>query len=200
MGDLDKSRQGVFHKIESLYGADDGYHYVEGVVYSPLQVDTDWDSMTAIDVKRMAHDFLSSGLVDEIDVMHDQSKSGAEVVESFIARKGDDYPEGAWILGVRLKDGPLWEKINKGELNGFSVEVNAYKVPKLVAVDVVRFATGTTEPGGDPSHTHVYFIEFVEDGKVTAGTTTKESKHIHKISGTTATDSANGHSHRFEVG
>ena len=58
-----------------------------------------------------------------MDTEHNHQVSGATIVESFIARKGDpDFAEGAWVLGVRMTDGELWERVKSGELNGFSVD------------------------------------------------------------------------------
>jgi len=187
-------------KSVSLEG---GYHYVYGVVYSPLQVDTDWETMTQADIVKMAHEFLAEGRTTNIDVMHDNQVSGAAVVESFIARKGDpDYPEGAWVLGVRIPEGPLWEAVQKGVLNGFSVEASVLKVPKKVLVDLVRIALGETEmstAGEIAPHKHHYYLEFDANGVVTLGVTDEVLGHIHQIGGTTATDLADGHSHRFFV-
>jgi len=70
---------------------------VYGEVYSPLHVDTDGEAMTAAEIKKMAHHFLSSGRVNKIDVSHNLEESGAIVIESFLARKHepDGYFDGA---------------------------------------------------------------------------------------------------------
>ena len=180
-------------------------HYVYGVVYAPLQVDTDWETMCAEDICKMAHDFVAKGRVEQIDIMHDSQPCGAEVVESFIARKGDlDYPEGAWVLGVRLPDGPIWEAVKSGKLNGFSFGGVAKMVPKTVLVDLVKIGSGDTESNTDieimPAHTHEYYVEFGENGRVVFGTTSEVMGHVHKISGTVVTDPELEHSHRYFVG
>ena len=179
-------------------------HYVYGVVYEPLQVDTDWESMTPYDVKKMAHDFLASGKVSNIDIMHNRKPSGAKVVESFIARKGDpDYPEGAWVLGVLVPEGDLWDDIRAGKLNGFSVDMKVTKVPKKVTVDLARIAIGDTELNTaidqTPPHSHKYYIEFDSEGRVILGMTDEVEGHSHSIIGTVATEMTMGHAHRFFV-
>ncbi len=180
------------------------YHYVYGVVYAPLEVDTDWETITPEDVRKMAHEFLASGKVTRIDWQHNRQETGAEVVESFIARPGDpDYPEGAWVLGVRIPEGPVWEAVKAGKINGFSVDMSAVKVPKRVAVDIARIALGSTEENvnGDevPPHRHEYYVEFDSEGNVVFGTTSEEMGHVHRIAATVRTEEARGHVHRYFV-
>lgn len=184
--------------------SDSRWHYVEGVVYQPLAIDTDWETMTADDVQKMAHDFIASGKVEAIDTQHNRQTSGAEVVESFIARKGDpDYPEGSWVLKCRMEDGPLWESIKSGELNGYSFDAFVSKVPKQVVVDMVKVASGDSEDNTDtsevPAHKHEYYVEFDSKGRVVVGVTDEVLGHTHRISGTVVTDEADGHTHRFFV-
>lgn len=181
-----------------------GWHYVYGAVYAPLEVDTDWETITPEDLKKMAHEFIAQGKVLNIDWQHNRIPTGAEVVESFIARKGDpDYPEGAWVLGVRVPEGPLWEEIRKGRINGFSVDMSVLKVPKRVAVDIARIALGVTEENvnGDevPRHRHEFYVEFDSQGRVVLGTTETVQGHRHEIISTVRTEETDGHSHRFFV-
>ena len=57
-----------------------------------------------------------------IDTEHDLERNGSEVVESFIARKGDaTFTPGAWVLGVHVVDPVLWGQIKTGEITGFSL-------------------------------------------------------------------------------
>lgn len=180
------------------------YHYVFGEVYSPLQVDTDGETMASGDIQKMAHDFIAQGLVGAIDREHNHIATGAEVVESFIARSEDsEYSEGSWVLGVRMKDGPLWEAVKTGEINGYSVDALVKKIPKRVLVELTKIASGDTEPSTDeaemPTHQHTFYVEFGENGRVSFGTTDEVLGHVHKISGTVVTDSALGHSHRYFV-
>lgn len=178
-------------------------HYVYGVVYAPLQVDTDWETITSEDIKKMAHDFIASGKVSNIDLQHNNQLTGARVVESFIARRGDpDYPEGAWVLGVRVPEGPLWEAIKTGKINGFSVEMLATKVPKVVTVDIAKIAMGMTEENTDDivaPHRHEFYVEFDSQGNVIFGVTDEVNGHAHSIIATVRTEVSQGHSHRFFV-
>lgn len=199
-----RERDRTFRHITEKMGGDGVvYHYVEGVVYAPLEVDTHFETMTAADIEEMAHDFIASGRVGQIDVMHDELPSGAKVVESWIVRKGDDdYPEGAWVLRTRIPDGPLWEAIKSGKLNGYSFQALVNKVPKKVLVDIARIAEGETEENTEEEverHRHEYYVEFDRDGRVTMGLTTNVLGHAHRITGTVVTETEAGHNHRFFV-
>lgn len=180
------------------------FHYVFGEVYAPDIVDTDGESMSAEDIRKMAHDFIAKGLVSSLDTEHNHELCGALVVESFIARKGDpDFAEGAWVLGVRMPDGPLWERVKSGELNSFSVDAFVTKVQSDKKVPAPTVACGTTlEPvaqeGVEP-HTHAFYLRFAGNGRVLVGKTDTVLGHCHEIVGTVTTEKAAGHSHRFFV-
>lgn len=181
------------------------YHYVEGVVYTPMAVDAHGDAILPFDVEMMAHDFVANGFVNKIDTQHDNVLNGAEVVESFIARKDDpDYHEGSWVLKVRMtEDNPIWTEIKKGTFNGFSLQAFAKRVPQKVMVDLVRIANGETESNLDPEdtpvHTHEFYLELNSEGKVTLGATSEVNGHTHQILTLTATEKSGEHSHRFFI-
>ena len=180
------------------------FHYVYGEVYAPDIVDTDGESMSAQDIQKMAHDFIASGKVSALDTDHNQEICGAQVVESFIARKGDpDFAEGSWVLGVRMTDGELWERVQSGELNSFSVDALVTKVASDRALPKLSAACGTTleqvARSDIPPHTHAYFIEYDANGRVAFGKTDEVLGHSHAIKGTVTTEKSEGHSHRFFV-
>ena len=181
------------------------YHYVFGEVYAPNLVDTDGESMTTEDIRKMAHDFIANGLVKALDTNHNHILSGAEVVESFIARKGDpDYAEGAWVLGVRMTDGELWEAIKAGEINSFSFDATVMKELSNDALPTYpNVMIGTTyapvEQNGIPAHKHAFYLEIDGKGRVVLGKTSMAQGHSHEIWGMVTTEQTNGHSHRFAV-
>lgn len=94
---------------------------VYGEVYAPLHIDTDKEAMTASEIEKMAHNFLSRGLTNKIDIGHNLQESGSVIVESFIARKNDPdgFIEGSWVIGVLVPE-DVWPAVKNGELNGFS--------------------------------------------------------------------------------
>jgi len=180
-----------------------GYHYVEGVVYAPLEVDVDGEVMTAHDVKLAAFSFIGSGRTDKIDISHDNETCEALAVTSYLARKDDPdgYPEGGWILGCLVPEGKVWEAIKSGELNGYSLQAWVQKVPRTLPIDLVKIATGKTDyNSGTGPHQHDFYVEFNSLGRVTLGSTGKTNGHNHQIRGTVVTEDAAGHNHRWEVG
>ena len=198
-----KREMPVSYRIRKAYSSGE-FHYVFGEVYAPDIVDTDGESMSAEDIQKMAHNFIADGLVRSLDTNHNHNLCGAVVVESFIARKGDpDFAEGSWVLGVRMEDGPLWESIKSGEINGFSVDAFVTKVPSDKPLPKKLVTAGETLPpveqDGVTQHTHTYYIEYDTDGRVAFGKTDSVDGHSHKIIGTVTTEKAAGHSHRFFV-
>lgn len=171
-------------------------------VYSPLHIDTDGEAMTAEDIRKMAHNFLSSGRVRKIDVQHNQEESGCEVVESFIARKNDPdgFITGSWVLGIHVTPDDVWEKVKKGELNGLSFFGSVQKVPARARVIVTRKMVGQTEDSMEgllPPHTHELTLEFSQDGRVLEGKTEEALGHSHSVTRATATEIAWEHGHRL---
>lgn len=103
---------------------------VFGIVYAPERADSQGDWATADTIEAMAHDFSAKSRAGAIDVEHNQKPSGALVVESFIARKGDqDFPEGSWAMGIRTPDN-IWALVKAGKINGLSMYGRGERVIK----------------------------------------------------------------------
>jgi hypothetical protein len=179
---------------------DDEKQIVYGMVFAPDTLDTYGEYMKAEDIETMAHRYLKSVKLDaSIDVRHDNLARDAYPVESFIARKGDpDYPEGAWVLGVKVEDTDVWASIKKGELNGFSYQAMVVPVEQTVTYDVVRDHVGPVCKAEGFDHDHVLFVQLGDDGKVLSGRTSKaEDGHFHEITRASVTETTDGHNHRF---
>jgi hypothetical protein len=96
---------------------------VYGEVYVPNEKDTDGNWMTSETIEKMAHDFMENLRLTRIDKNHDGDTNKGVVVESFIVRKDDpDFTEGAWAVGVKVRDKETWKSIEKGDITGFSIE------------------------------------------------------------------------------
>lgn len=178
---------------------DEDRQIVFGEVYAPMVIDTWGEMMTAEDIETLAHRFMELvHLNRSIDTGHDETSNGSYPIESFIARAGDpDYAEGAWVLGVKVTDTAIWDQVKKGQLNGFSFQAMVRKLPAVVELEVTRDNFGETEEVD--GHTHLYFVELNDDGRVASGRTTTDAGHSHVIKSGTATEASAGHAHRFFI-
>lgn len=176
---------------------------VFGEVYSPLQVDTQNEAASKELIQKMAHQFLSEGHVENVDVDHSRKDSGCLVVESFIARKDDPdgFIEGAWVVGALIVP-ELWEDVKKGELNCFSFggtspEESEQKTVKVTQVTRLFGKTEVSQEDGlIPSHFHEVEIHF-QDGKVIPCKTSEVLDHFHELLKSSATESTLDHAHRM---
>lgn len=175
---------------------DDELQIAYGEVYSPGVIDSQGDTMTAEAIRKMAHNFMERQRGDNIDVQHSRKAEDAAIVESFVARKGDpDFIPESWVVGVHVRDVDVWAKVKKGEINGFSIDGKATGEEVIIEIEVPEFVVGKTEIAS--GHIHEYNVNFDEEGKFLGGRTDEVSDHYHTITKGTATDEAEGHSHRF---
>lgn len=196
---LSDKAEAIELKFKSASDSDE-HRIVYGVVYTPGYLDTDWETISAEDVQKMAWNFLAQRSADSIDIQHNLEKSGCEVVESFIARAGDpDFPEGSWVLGVRCTP-ETWKRVKKGELNGFSLYGQVAKYPAKVMLEVAKQISGITEESTVdilPIHDHSFMLNLNSKGQIVAGRTDTKLGHFHKITMGTATETALDHNHRY---
>lgn len=185
------------HDVE-LKKSDAKKQVVYGEVYVPNVPDSQGDWATAEDIERMAWDFLSQGRVTKIDTNHDLKLNGCVVVESFIARKGDpDFLEGSWVLGVYVPDPDMWAKIEKQEINGFSLWGMAVTVDDSTEWEVPDTIWGETSPDPNDGHVHKFQAKFDDQGNFLGGVCEVENGHIHLIVKGTITEETSGHVHKF---
>lgn len=183
-------------KVKKI-GSDDE-KYVEGLVYEPDTIDTWGEMMLKEDVKTMAHRYMRDVVLKgSIDTLHDNQSNGSYPVASYIAKTNDPdgYPEGGWVLGVQITDDAIWEKVKKGEINGFSFEAWVTKTPAVVTIEYTPQIVGETEE--NEGHTHFYVLDLNEKGGVVGGVTSTVNGHFHVIKAGTATSEAAGHAHRI---
>jgi len=176
---------------------DEELQLIYGEVYAPGIPDSQGDFMSAKTIREMAHEFLAQGQVNNIDIEHNRELSGCAVVESFIAREDDTiFIPGSWVLGVKINDAAVWNQIKKGELNGFSIDGEAVRIPSRVTLDIPHEVRGlTSEVNG---HTHEFVMYYDDEGNFLGGETDKATDdHFHTISRGTITDEALNHTHRF---
>jgi len=177
---------------------------VKGVVYEAGNVDTDGETMTALTVRKACWDFLAERREKNIDISHNWQQSGCYVVESYYTGKEghDDLPPNSWVMSVKCSD-EIWEKVEKGELNGFSFGGTSTKFASRVLLEVAREVIGETQPNLNkdviPEHEHSFVIYFDKDGNIVKGTTDINEQHYHDIKLGTITAVELGHSHRVNI-
>lgn len=174
-------------------------------VYTPDVPDSDGEFMRAEEIEKMAYGFMRSMKLDAVDHMHDNIQvDGACVIESFIARKGDpDFNEGAWVVGMHIDNDETWDKVEKGEINGFSMEALVHKTVLEVELETPPVLAGKTmihkTEGSEDAHDHDFMVAYGDDGRFLGGKTSPAGNppHVHVIKRGTLTEEAAGHSHRF---
>ena len=185
--------------------AEEEERLVHAEVYSPLHIDTDVAAMTAEEIRKGAHRFISSGRVRKIDIQHNQIESGCSVVESYIAKASDPdgFIEGAWVLVIYIEPDDIWESVKKGDLNGLSFQGMVHEVPVRAKVTVTRKMIGETEESAPndilPLHAHPVTIDFDDSGRILAGATDEMLGHSHAILRATATEKELDHAHRIII-
>ena len=168
-------------------------------VYAPNRPDSGGDFMTADEIKNAAYQFMKSMRLDQIDSQHNnQLVDGAFIVESFIARKDDPhFIEGSWVVGMHVDNDDMWDKIEKGEINGFSMEALAVGEDVEVEVEIPPVVSGTTSE--DEGHSHTFYVTYDEQGTFMGGKTSTDDGHFHVIKAGTITELANSHHHKFSA-
>jgi len=109
------------------------------IAYAPALVpnttDEDGDVVPAHVIGEEAHNFLKGE--KGIDSDHNLIDNKGEVVESWILKEEREfetvggesktYPKGTWLLAVQF-EAKTWERIQEGELNGFSIYGKSEKI------------------------------------------------------------------------
>ena len=100
-------------------------HLVTGIVYEPMTEDTDGNYMTAEEIEKTAHWYLKNG--KNVDIQHCyEAADGVDVVESYVTKSdtkigNENIKPGTWIMTMEVRNDGIWNKIEKGEITGFSM-------------------------------------------------------------------------------
>jgi hypothetical protein len=181
----------------SIKKTEEAEQLVYGEVYAPGFPDSQGDFMTAETIKKMAFDFMMNGFTDAIDSDHTRVKNGVKIVESFIARDDDTlYIPNSWVIGVKCPD-DVWARVQKGELNGFSIDGSGFQVDTVLEIELPDTLEGETT-AADDGHSHKFMVKYDEEGNFLGGATTPAADgHVHTILRGTLTETTDGHAHRF---
>lgn len=176
---------------------------VLGIVYDPTRLDTDQNAMTAEEIEKMAYNFVASGQLSKIDLMHDKRPTGSKVVDSTIVRWENPYfPVGSWVLGTMVYDPILKGDIKSGKFNGYSLQGTAFETTKWVLIQHPVKSEGTTEAStepGYPEHSHYLSLEYDQFANIIPAQTQEVLGHVHTMTKGTATEMAEGHAHRVVI-
>lgn len=115
----------TFSGYGRIVKTDSENHYVTGIVYEPMREDSHGDYMEEAEIVKAAYYFAKNG--DKVDLQHSfEPLDGATVVENWIAKAdfeidGEAISKGTWLMTVEVTDADIWDKIEKGEITGFSM-------------------------------------------------------------------------------
>jgi hypothetical protein len=125
---------------------DTANHFVTGIVYEPLEEDAHGNFMTEEEITKAAYYFAKNG--SKVDLQHSfEPLDNASVVESWVAKSdfkiGDEtVQKGTWLMTVEVDD-DIFEKVEKGEITGFSMGgVGVYSEEDVKLDSVTKTATG----------------------------------------------------------
>lgn len=170
-------------------------------VLVPDVVNSYGDVYTREAIVEFAYEFARQGY--GLDIDHDNvDVTGTKyyVAESFIARDGDpDFIDGSWVVGVKVTDSELWQRILDGEINGFSFEAEVSMQPVTFLAQDQRIVVGRTEPHPVDGHTHTYTLVVDALNRPFQGGTSEDAGHSHRILSHTVTEVSEGHNHRYQV-
>lgn len=177
--------------------SDDELQIIWGEAYVPGIPDAQHDFMTAESIMKMAYSWMAKGKTRCIDVEHDNRIVNAYVVESYVARKNDPdgFIEGSWVVGVHIPDDGVWQRVKKGELNGFSIQ-GMTAVGRVQDIEIPGDVVGVTKAAND--HTHNFTVAYDDAGEFIGGVTDAVDGHFHVIRKGTVTEEADGHRHTYD--
>jgi hypothetical protein len=124
-------------QVRLITKSDDPKQLVYGVVYEPDVEDTHGDIMTADEIEKAVHGFMSNLAIAEgavMDTQHDFDPGVGDVVECYVApvdfEMGEEtIKKGSWVLVTKAND-DIWNKIQDGEVMGYSMAGTAETIEK----------------------------------------------------------------------
>jgi len=128
-----RPKEGKSMSKDNFFAKDKKRHEVTGVVYAPLELDMDGDFMTEEDILQAERSFIldSGGKI----YFHHMNKVNAIPVETWIAPVDFDIidnegntqhiAKGTWLMTTKVFDENIWNKIESGEVVGYSMRGRA---------------------------------------------------------------------------
>ena len=88
-------------------------------------------SFTEESIERMSQDFMKNYRQNEVTLDHEEMANDITITESWLVEDpykdkanalGINVPKGTWMVGMKVNQIDVWERVKSGELKGFSVE------------------------------------------------------------------------------
>ena len=116
-----------------IFKADEERRLVYGVIAESDMVDAQGDVMSARTIEDMAHDYMIRSR--KFDDRHNWKQVAAMLVESWIVREdtnlfGQLVKAVSWVIGVKVFDDVIWQKIKSGVYKAFSIGGKGVTGPK----------------------------------------------------------------------
>ena len=122
---LQPKEKAAFFRITKV---DKKQHLVGGIIYEPDVADTQGDWTDDEEIEKAKIGFMEAYADDtnRIKIMHKGKAHFFPIIECFQpehdTKKGKDVIKaGAWWMMIRVKDPEIWQEIEDGKLNGFSM-------------------------------------------------------------------------------
>jgi hypothetical protein len=99
--------------------------FVLGIVLEPEVVDGQNEVVSAAEIRETCHRFME--MYRELGAYHTEANKGRMVIlENYIAPvdfeiDGREVKRGTWLMGIRILDDELWQKVKTGKINGLSI-------------------------------------------------------------------------------
>lgn len=131
-------------------------HFLTGIVYAPMVKDAHDNYMTAEEIAKAEKYFTENS--GKIDVQHSfKADDNLTVVKSWInpcdcTINGEEVKKGAWVMTVKVEDDSIWEKVQKGEITGFSMGgVGEYSNEDVDIDEIIDTEDVTADEGDEVS-------------------------------------------------
>jgi hypothetical protein len=126
-------KRATSHDIRLIKSSSSEERFVLGIVLEPDVVDSQQDTYSAEEVRKAAHAFMAD--FAQVGLQHADVVTGkVSILESWIApvdfTVGEEVVKaGTWVMGYRVKDDAIWEKVKSGALTGLSIGGSAIRTP-----------------------------------------------------------------------
>jgi outer membrane biosynthesis protein TonB len=88
-------------------------------------------SFTKESIEKMSQEFMKEYRQNEVTLDHEEMANDITITESWLVEDsykdkanalGINVPEGTWMVGMKVNQIDVWDRVKSGELKGFSVE------------------------------------------------------------------------------